>query len=161
MSKRRNNTANGALQWILYAILFVTTAWLLTSIYFEKSPMELFNSEEGEIQQPKIDIDKLQQDNVAQAKKIQELETRLAELDHEAQFPIAIINIESSYVNMREEPTLSSNIIAKLPDSTSVKIIYYDTETFVLEGKNGKWCRIKYADKEGWVWGNYLEEIDL
>ncbi len=161
MSRRNKKSGGTAIQGLLYVIFGLITLWLLASMYFQKSPMELFDKEDpSEIQEPVINVEKLQEDNTAFTQQIQKLETALKKCQGNQGYPPARITIESSYVNLREDASLSSTVIAKLPDSTLVRIMYYGTETFFLEGKQGKWCRIQYADKEGWVWGNFLEEID-
>jgi len=161
MSRRKKKSGGSGIQWLLYLIFGLITSWLLASMYFKKSPMELFDSEDPtEINEPVVNVEKLQDDNIAFSEQIQKLETELQKCRGNQGYPPARIQIESSYVNLREAASLSSNVIAKLPDSTLVRIMYYGTETFFLEGKQGKWCRIQYADKEGWVWGNFLQEIE-
>jgi len=161
MSRRKKKSGGSAMQWLLYLIFGLITSWLLASMYFKQSPMELFDKEDPSlIKEPTINVEKLQEDNASYASQIQKLEEALKKCKGNQGYPPARINIESSYVNLREAASLSSTVIAKLPDSTLVRIMYYGTETFFLEGKQGKWCRIQYADQEGWVWGNFLEEIE-
>ena len=70
-----------------------------------------------------------------------------------------MVIIDSETMNMRSKPSLISEIIMRIPANSEVEIMYYDTETFFLENKADKWCRIKYAGTEGWVWGNFIEEF--
>jgi len=161
MSRRNKKGGGSAIQWLLYVIFGLITSWLLASMYLKKSPMELFDKEDpNALEEPTVNVEKLLEDNAAYTAQIHNLEKELKKCQGNQAYPPARINIESSYVNMREDASLSSTVIAKLPDSTLVRIMYYGTETFFLEGKQGKWCRIQYADKEGWVWGNFLEEIE-
>lgn len=71
----------------------------------------------------------------------------------------AIIDIESDKLNVRKGPSLSQPVIFKISDSTLVDILYFDDQDYVLEGKQGSWCKISYADQQGWVWGNYLRKV--
>ena len=79
------------------------------------------------------------------------------ELENRSPYRTAIVKTEANSLNLRAEPNLSSDVVIKIPDSSAVEILYYDEEILVLDGETGKWCKVKYADKEGWVWGNYLE----
>mgnify|MGYP000087988670 CR=1 FL=1 len=71
----------------------------------------------------------------------------------------AIIDIESDKLNVRKGPSLSQPVLFKIMDSTVVDILYFDDQTYVLEGKSGSWCKIGYSDQQGWVWGNYLRKL--
>jgi uncharacterized protein YgiM (DUF1202 family) len=72
----------------------------------------------------------------------------------------AIVNVETESLNMRDKPVLGAEVVMKLPVGSVVEILYYDNETYRIGGEYGKWCKIRYTGKEGWVWGNYLELID-
>lgn len=50
-------------------------------------------------------------------------------------------------VNLREEPNVGQNIIAKVPVGSTVEIIQ----------DSGQWCEIGYSGKVGWMMANYLE----
>lgn len=68
----------------------------------------------------------------------------------------ALVNVDSGTLNMRDKPQLASSIIARIPDSSFVDVLYFDTEFFYLNGKRGRWCKIKYADTVGWVWDDFI-----
>jgi len=159
MSRRNKKGGGLAIQWLLYAIFGLITTWLLASVYFKKRPKDLFDKENPS-KVPAVNVEKLLVDNAAYTAQIHKMEKELKKCRGNQGYPPARVNIKSSYVNMRDDASLTSSVIAKLADSTLVRIMYYGTETFFLEGKQGKWCRIQYADKEGWVWGNFLEEIE-
>ena len=67
--------------------------------------------------------------------------------------------IDSETLNMRSGPSLSSSIVLRIPANAEVNIMYFDTQTFYLNGEAGRWCRISYAGTEGWAWGNFIREI--
>ena len=70
---------------------------------------------------------------------------------------IGEIEINDDFVNMRSEAILSSSILTKVPNGSKVSILYYDTKEYYWDNKMGKWCKVKYADLEGWIWGNYIK----
>ena len=71
----------------------------------------------------------------------------------------AMVKIESDELNARSAPSINSKILFKLPDSTLVDILLFDSETFTISGKSGHWCKIEFAGEQGWVWGNYLQKV--
>ncbi len=88
---------------------------------------------------------------------IDSLDNVIDELKNKSPYRTAIVSTDATSLNLRSQPNLSSDVVIKIPDSSAVKVLYFDEEVLVLDGKTGKWCKIKYADKEGWVWGNYLQ----
>lgn len=73
----------------------------------------------------------------------------------------AIVKIDSEELNVRSAPSLNSKVLFKLPDSTLVDILLFDSEVFTIGGKQGNWCKILFAGEQGWVWGNYLQKVSL
>ncbi len=69
----------------------------------------------------------------------------------------ALINVESGTLNMRSKPNIGSEIIIRIPDSSYVDVLYFDLNYYYLNGNRGRWCKVKYADKEGWVWDGFLK----
>ena len=70
-----------------------------------------------------------------------------------------MVIIDSETMNMRSKPSLISDIVMRIPANAEVEVMFYDTETFFLDSKAGKWCKIRYAGTEGWAWGNFIEEV--
>ena len=58
---------------------------------------------------------------------------------------------------MRDKPTLASNIVVRIPDDSFVDVLYFDTKYYYLNGTRGRWCKVKYSDKEGWVWDGFIK----
>lgn len=160
MAKRRygEKEPNKALRWIYFVIFLLIAAWLLGSILAKKSPANtlksIFSKIPGDNELPCEEL-LIRKDSI-----IKELEAQLA---HGGGQTISsgrgMVIIDSRTLNMRNKPSLSSEILLKIPANSEVEILYYDTKTYYLEGLPGKWCRIKYADTEGWVWGNYIKAI--
>ncbi len=90
---------------------------------------------------------------------ISALETKLAKYESQAGYKRGMVIVDSETMNLRSEPSLVSNIVMKIPANAEVDVIFYDTKTYYLKGKAGKWCKIRYAGTEGWAWGNFIEEF--
>lgn len=137
--------------------------WLLTSIVVSKDPIstisDLFSSNDESLQAI-ISYDTLYAQHQRQSDSISILTEELAICNGQKQYKRAMIDIESSTVNMRSKASLNSEIIMQIPNRSIVQVLYYDTERFVLNQKYGKWCRISYAGTEGWIWGNFIRELD-
>ena len=161
-SRRRKTDSKGN-KWILPIIIGLLILWLIGSSMRGKSPTELFsdvyywvigsdspNKSRAELKAI-ISTKELTVDSLANA---------LEELKNKSPYRTAIVKTTANSLNLRSQPNLSSEVVIKIPDSSAVKILYFDEEVLVLDGVTGKWCKVKYADKEGWVWGNYLEMVD-
>lgn len=90
---------------------------------------------------------------------IEELSVQLDTYEKNQSAGPAKIRTSSDALNMRNCPSLSGDIILKIPNGLEVTILYYDSEEIELEGQQGKWCKVKYDDQEGWVWSRYLEPV--
>ena len=141
-------------------LFFLALSLLVFSSIKDKSPTALFSDlYSWAVGEPSQYPNKEELTAVINAKdsKIDSLLTVVDELKNKSPYRTAIVNTTANSLNLRSQPNLSSEVVIKIPDSSAVKILYFDEEVLVLEGETGKWCKIKYADKEGWVWGNYLE----
>jgi hypothetical protein len=136
---------------------------LLSSIISRKDPISLIGnlfSDNEKTREQLIPYDSLVSKNMFLEKDVNRLEEQLSICKGQKQYKRAMIDIESNTVNMRAQASLSSDIIIQIPDSSIVQILFYDTEKYILNEKYGKWCKIRYAGTEGWIWGNFLIEID-
>lgn len=146
---------------IALPLLFgLTLLWLLVASIEDKSPTALLSDVYtwaigAESDYP--NTAELQARIDAQGATVDSLSDTIEELINKSPYRTAIVNTTADELNLRSQPNLSSSIVIKIPDSSAVKILYYDEEVLVLDGETGKWCKIKYADQEGWVWGNYLQ----
>lgn len=167
MSKKRygTKTNKNIFQWVYMGVFGLVSIWLLSSIFFQKSPMELIKSISSKTKQIAPESTIVPYDSLVirldrKEREIGVLNKKLEICKGEKNFKKALIDIESNNVNMRSAPSLSGDIVLKIPDSSIVQIQYYDTEKYILDGKFGRWCRIIYANEEGWVWGNFLKELE-
>lgn len=156
-NRRRKENNNG--KYILPFLLFLVTTWSIIASYKDKSPTALIgNMYAWVIGQESTNPNKAELKAVIIQKSnvIDSLSSVIEELQNKSPYRTAIVNTTANELNLRSQPNLSSEIVIRIPDSSAVKILYFDEEVLVLDGETGKWCKIRYADKEGWVWGNYL-----
>lgn len=139
-----------------YIILFgAISIWLLISIITQQSPTNVLSSFFSKLPNPVTKNQELllvQKDSIITA-----LEAKLEDCKGTSKFKRGMVIIDSETMNMRSKPSLISEIVLRIPANSEVEIMFYDTQTFFLEGKAGKWCKIRYAGTEGWVWGNFIE----
>jgi len=157
-TRKRVKNNNGKL--VLPLLFFLLALWLGLSSIKGKSPTELvsdlyswvINKKQSHPSRAELKETLSNKDSV-----IDSLYNVIEVLENKSPYRTAIVNTTANSLNLRSQPNLSSDVVIKIPDSSAVKILYFDEEVLVLDGETGKWCKIKYADKEGWVWGNYLE----
>lgn len=144
-------------------ILGLCFLWILASMYFQKSPSHLitdgiryFKGEPAIYPTPQ----ELSQDRKMLVDSIDALNVKITDLQNHSPYRKALVNTEAKSLNMRAEANLASAVVVKIPDSSTVEVLYFDENVLVLDGEAGKWCKVKYADKEGWVWSNYVKLID-
>ncbi len=161
LTYRNNRKKRNIWSIVSYVAFGIITLWLLASMYFETSPVDILKK--GFVSIGSVgggdSIESLRAEIVEKDSIIAALEMQLSQKSNEG-LKKAIVKISSNTLNMRDKPSLSSGIVLQIPAESEVDILYYDTQKFYLEGKQGKWCKIQYAGQEGWVWGNFLLEIE-
>lgn len=148
---------NPIFRWV-YLVLFAFCAiWLTTSIIAQKSPTEVLSSFFSVIPNPGI---KNHEKQIAEKDSIiADLQKQLAAFQGQGKYKRGMIIVDSETMNLRSEPSLVSNVVMRIPANSEVEVMFYDTKTYYLNGKAGKWCKIRYAGTEGWAWGNFIEEF--
>ncbi len=157
---RRRRPGEGGNKWILPMVLVILVIWLIGASLRGKSPTELFSDVYYWIigtESPNKSRSELKAEVKTIEMTADSLASALEELKNKSPYRTAIVKTAANSLNLRAQPNLSSEVVIKIPDSSAVKILYFDEEVLVLDGVTGQWCKVKYADKEGWVWGNYLE----
>jgi hypothetical protein len=91
---------------------------------------------------------------------ILDLQTQMGLIEQVQGSNKGVVQIDSDYLNMRSEPKLNGKVIEKIPVGTLVDILYYHGDTDRLDEEFGRWCKITYNGKEGWVWGNYISIVE-
>ncbi len=137
--------------------------WVALSSWRGKSPTEVFSDVYYWIvgkESPHQSREELKSIIDAKQFTLDSLASELNEIKNKSPYRTALVKTTANSLNLRAEPSLSSDVVIKIPDSSAVEILYFDEKVLVLDGVAGKWCKVKYADKLGWVWGNYLEILD-
>lgn len=160
MSRRRNrNRKPSIVKWYHIALLALGGI-LLFSMIKDLSPQDsianVYHKTLGDSTKITYHPTELIADKTALQHTIDSLDQVIDDLRNSSPFAEAMINVESTTVNMRSKPNIASKVIMLIPDSAKVKLVSYDTKVLVWAGKTGKWAQISYADTTGWVWGNYL-----
>ena len=158
--KRRRKQGSEGIKYILPSVLALMLLWLIISSVRGKSPTEVFSDVYYWIigtESPNKSRSELETIILSKEFTVDSLASVVEEMKNKSPYRTAIVKTTENSLNLRSQPNLSSEVVIKIPDSSAVKILYFDEKELVLEGETGKWCKIKYADKEGWVWGNYLE----
>ena len=158
MSKRKRNKApNRNLRIASTALFLLIVLWFIISIVNNRNPLSVL---QGGLSKISNDESSQLLEQIAQKDSlIAELKSKLANYEGANINRRALVIIDSETLNMRSGPSLSSNIITKIPANSEVQLLYYDVNTFYIDAEAGKWARIKYGGNDGWVWGNYLREI--
>lgn len=156
---RRKQSPGRILSYLLMGLIAL---WFIASIYLNKSPIDILKNgfqSVNTLASPSESIDALKKQISEKDSIISLLESKLAVLDARANKK-AIVKVSGKTLNMRSKASLSSEIIMQIPTESEVDILFYDTETYYLDSKAGKWCKIRYSGQEGWVWGNFLLELN-
>ena len=159
MAKTRygQKQSNPILRWVYIVVFGILAIWLITSIVAQKSPTEVLGSFFSKLPNPTT---KSQERLIAEKDSIiASLEDKLAALEGQGNFKKGMVIVESETMNLRSEPSLVSNVVMRIPANSQVEVMFYDTKTYYLNSKAGKWCKIRYAGVEGWAWGNFIEEF--
>lgn len=166
--KRRYGESKSLLSRYLYLFILLfllVSSWLVTSVVKNENPIHLikniFKSEKPAIvSEPTESVESLQKTIISQKSMIDSLKSRLAILEGVEDYKQAIVKIESAHLNVRKSPSLSGEVVMKIPPDAEVYIAEYDPNTYILDGKSGSWIRIIYNGQDGWAWGNYIIPIE-
>ena len=61
-------------------------------------------------------------------------------------------------LRMRKAPNLDADIICVIPNRERVVLLEETDILYTISGVEGKWCKVKWKDKTGWVFGGFLAE---
>lgn len=65
---------------------------------------------------------------------------------------------DDSGLYLKEEKDLESDHTTYVNENTEVKFIYWDDEYVIVNGREGRWCKVEHNGTEGWAWGWYLRK---
>jgi len=158
--RHRSSPRNKYTIWLLTFLLLLSVLIIGASIYFHQAPNKtskyIWSKITGEDVELEPTVDFLVKELDSKNKLIDSLSSKLKTYEKINIHKKALVNVETGTLNMRDKPILASSIIARIPDSSFVDVLYFDTKTYYLGGKSGRWCKIKYADQEGWVWDGFI-----
>lgn len=160
MSRRyRNRQEFPFWKWFYFGLFAIICVWLLLSLFKSQNPADVVKSTWSTITGSEKSFPTTKQLQKVIDDKDNKIATLQKELDElkSSLHSIATVNVDSPTLNLRSEASLNSEILFKIPNGSAVEVLYYDTRKLFLRGQQGQWARIKYADKEGWVWGNFLD----
>jgi SH3-like domain-containing protein len=63
-------------------------------------------------------------------------------------------------LQMREKPDINAKKIDTIPYTDQVKILEEKGVNITISGATGKWCKVEWKDKTGWVFGGFLSNIE-
>ncbi len=64
--------------------------------------------------------------------------------------------ISKGGLRMRDAPDISGTKIGVIPRGEIVELLEESGETITISGATGKWSRVKWKNKTGWVFGGFL-----
>jgi membrane peptidoglycan carboxypeptidase len=62
-------------------------------------------------------------------------------------------------VNIRESNEIKSPIVGFVEEGESLTVDSCDDEQVIVNGRAGRWCRVRYRETSGWAWGWSLRKI--
>lgn len=155
---RGNNKSQTPYGWILFVL---TMIWLAIAAFAQKSPIHVITDVYHSTIGDSLKVTKTNATWIGIATKknsaIDSLAVLLDKCENASPYLSGSIEINDDFVNMRSEANLSSSILTKVPNGAKVDVLYFDTKELFWDGKMGKWGKVKYADLEGWIWGNYIK----
>ena len=158
--RRKGNTRNKVIIWFLSIFLVLSLSIIGLSIFFEQVPDKTTDFVLKKIKGDSILLlpsrESLIDSLDSKDKIIDSLKIELKKYEKLKTHKRALVNVESGTLNMRDKPQLASSIVAKIPDSSYVDVMYFDTKYYYLNGERGRWCKVKYADTTGWVWESFI-----
>jgi hypothetical protein len=78
------------------------------------------------------------------------------------EFPVQetriVFRVIDDNVNVRKDPSDSSDIITRLAESAEVQAVEETVDRFTIDGQTARWYRIT-GPAEGWIFGAWLEDV--
>lgn len=148
---------------ILTFLLVVSIIWLFLSMIADRSPLRTVSSIGEMFSESPDQISHYSRDGLLNVLKqrdrtIDSLNLVIQDFSVIRKKDVAIVNIDSDKLNVRSKPSIQSEVLFQIRDSSLVNILLFDSETYVVGGESGSWCKIEFNSEVGWVWGNYLKK---
>lgn len=148
---------------ILTFFLIVSIIWLFLSVIADRSPLRTISSIGEMFSESPDPISHYSRDGLLTVLKqrdrtIDSLNHIIEDFSVIRKKDVAMVQIDSEKLNVRSKPSIQSEVLFQIPDSSLVNILLFDSETYVVDGESGSWCKIEFNAEQGWVWGNYLKK---
>lgn len=138
--------------------------WLCLSILFGKSPSHLisdsFKFMFGKKDKMSLNQHQWKQRIAEKDSLITSMSSELLACQTAQPYPEGKVVFDGQSVNLRKEADLNSEIITQIPAEAIVYIVSYDERILFLADKQGQWCKVKYDNQVGWVWGNFIQKLN-
>ena len=163
MARRKKYQRNqrGFWRWVLFAVFTFIIALLATSLWTKRSPSEVISTWYQSVKTPEKLEDLSKTDLIdrvtSQQQTIDSLERHIAKMERTFGIALARVKVDSDALNLRKAPGLRGEILARIPSDSFVPVLFCQEEVSEINGEPGKWCKVRYGELQGWVWGNYLE----
>jgi hypothetical protein len=72
-----------------------------------------------------------------------------------AEGTVRIVNVAEG-LNLRDAPSMDGKILALVPFNAEVKALEETGDTVAIQGASGKWTRVEWNGKRGWVFGGFF-----
>ena len=155
LGQRKKKNADYFL-WVKFVLAILAIFFLLGSAIMGVSPqtlpMSLYRIASGV---PSPDDNRLRTDSIL-SNKIDSLQAILKTYERVFVPKDVLLRSGEGMVNMRALPDLSSLILDKIADSTTVRVLFVDQRVDPTGNVISNWARVRYNDVDGWIWGNYL-----
>lgn len=159
--RKKGNFKGKLFSWLITILFILSIVIIGYSIYLKQVPDKTSQYLWGKISGNNVkllpSVDSLTYELDKAKLFIDSLKTELKKYERVNIHKKAQVDVEGGTLNMREKPILASSVIARIPDSSFVDVLYFDTEVYYLEGERGRWAKIKYFEHEGWVWDGFIK----
>lgn len=160
MSKKRygKRRQQRSFSWVIIIGFLLIGLWLVLSIVKGMNPLDVFAgklSTDPTQEEVRISYDSLQVLYNTEKTKASNLSDEIMEFKSSAQS--RVVTISGGTLNMRSASSTSADVIEGIPTGTAIKLYYCKSDSTVIEGNKGVWCKISHQNSEGWVWSEYLK----
>jgi hypothetical protein len=64
-------------------------------------------------------------------------------------------------LRIRDQAGLEGEVIGVIPYAEKVMLLYEEEQVETIDDITGKWSKIRWQDKEGWVFGGFLQKEEI
>ncbi|MBN1798721.1 MAG: SH3 domain-containing protein [Spirochaetales bacterium] len=64
-------------------------------------------------------------------------------------------------LRIRNQASLDGEVIGAIPYAEKVMLLYEEEQIETIDNTKGKWSKIRWQEKEGWVFGGFLQKEEI